>query len=41
MSSEPELTDAAAPTPFTMIAGDPAAVVCEGDVCYVPDRVVE
>lgn len=26
----------AAPTPFTMVAGDPAALVCEGDVCYVP-----
>ena len=41
MSSEAELTDAAAPAPFTIVTGDPAAMLCEGDVCYVPDRVVE
>ena len=29
-------TDAAAPTPFAMIQGDPSAMVCEGDVCYLP-----
>ncbi|WP_448004462.1 hypothetical protein [Agromyces bauzanensis] len=29
-------TDAASPTPFTMVMGDPAAMVCEGDVCYIP-----
>lgn len=23
-------------TPFTMVTGDPAAMVCEGDVCFVP-----
>ena len=28
--------DAPAASPFTVIAGDPAAMVCEGDVCYVP-----
>ncbi|WP_168197165.1 hypothetical protein [Agromyces laixinhei] len=28
--------DAAAPTPFSMIMGDPSAMVCEGDACYVP-----
>ncbi|WP_157008736.1 hypothetical protein [Agromyces laixinhei] len=28
--------DAAAPTPFSMILGDPSAMVCEGDTCYVP-----
>ncbi len=28
--------DAAVPSPFTMVAGDPAAMVCEGDVCIVP-----
>ena len=28
--------DAAAPAPFAMIAGDPSAMVCEGDVCYIP-----
>lgn len=27
---------AVAPSPFTMVAGDPAAMVCEGDVCFVP-----
>ncbi|WP_285289803.1 hypothetical protein [Agromyces sp. ISL-38] len=34
-------TDAAAPSPFTMVAGDPAAMVCEGDVCYVPEAPAE
>ena len=29
-------TDAAAPAPFTMVTGDPAAMVCEGDVCSIP-----
>ena len=28
------LTDAA--SPFTMVPGDPAAMVCEGDVCVIP-----
>jgi hypothetical protein len=28
--------DAAAPAPFTMVTRDPAAMVCEGDVCFVP-----
>jgi hypothetical protein len=23
-------------TPFTMVTGDPAAMVCEGDVCFIP-----
>lgn len=27
---------AAPGTPFTMVTGDPAAMVCEGDVCFVP-----
>lgn len=28
---------AAAPvTPFTMLTGDPNAMVCEDDVCYIP-----
>lgn len=39
MSAEiqsPDATDAAAPAPFTMVTGDPSAMVCEGDVCYVP-----
>lgn len=35
MSGEIRSTDAAAPTPFTMVTGDPA-MVCEGDVCYLP-----
>jgi hypothetical protein len=31
------VTDAAPPAaPFTMVAGDPFAMVCEGDVCYIP-----
>ncbi len=29
-------TDAVSPSPFTMVTGDPAAMVCEGDVCYIP-----
>jgi hypothetical protein len=37
MSAEIQETDAAAPAPFTMVAGDPAAMVCEGDVCYIAD----
>ncbi len=36
-----ESTDAATPTPFTMVSGDPAAMVCEGDVCYIPAPLVE
>jgi hypothetical protein len=36
MSDEIRSTDAPAPTPFTMVGGDPAAVVCEGDVCSLP-----
>jgi hypothetical protein len=36
MSGEVQSTDAAAPAPFTMVTGDPSAMVCEGDVCYVP-----
>jgi hypothetical protein len=31
-------TDAPARAPFAMIAGDASAMVCEGDVCFVPDR---
>jgi len=33
----------AAPSPFTMVTGDPAAMVCEGDVCFVPtaDRAAD
>ncbi|MGI9824761.1 hypothetical protein [Agromyces sp. Marseille-Q5079] len=27
---------AAAASPFTMVTGDPSAMVCEGDVCFVP-----
>jgi hypothetical protein len=41
MNGEVELTDAALPTPFTMVAGDPAAMVCEGDVCYIPGAAGE
>ncbi|QTX04853.1 hypothetical protein [Agromyces archimandritae] len=28
---------AAAPAPFTVLAGDPQAMVCEGDVCFIPE----
>lgn len=27
---------APAVTPFTMVPGDPDAMICEGDVCVVP-----
>jgi hypothetical protein len=33
--------DASAPAPFAMIVGDPSAMVCEGDVCYIPGLPVE
>ncbi len=36
MSGEIRSADAAAPAPFTMVTGDAAAMVCEGDVCVVP-----
>ena len=29
------------PAPFTMVSGDSAAMVCEGDVCYIPQPVIE
>jgi hypothetical protein len=32
----PAEADAPAPAPFAMIGGDPSAMVCEGDVCYIP-----
>lgn len=40
-ATTPQVTDApststAAPAPFTMVTGDPTAMVCEGDVCYIP-----
>jgi hypothetical protein len=41
VSDEPATTDAAAPVPFTMVTGDPAAMACEGDVCFVPSPPVE
>lgn len=29
--------EASAPmTPFSMVSGDPNAMVCDGDVCFVP-----
>jgi len=35
--SEDTATDAATPaTPFTMVPGDPFAMVCDGDVCFIP-----
>ena len=30
------VTDAATAAPFTMVSGDAAAMVCEGDVCFLP-----
>ncbi|SFR78658.1 hypothetical protein SAMN05428970_2416 [Agromyces sp. CF514] len=33
-------TDAAA-SPFTMVTGDPTAMVCEGDVCFIPGASTE
>ncbi|WP_277871073.1 hypothetical protein [Agromyces albus] len=41
MTGEAMTTDAAAPSPFTMVTGDPSAMVCEGDVCYVPGATAE
>ena len=38
--SDIETTDAA-PSPFTMMTGDPAAMVCEGDVCFIPEPARE
>ena len=34
-------TDAPARAPFAMIAGDPSAMACEGDVCFIPVAPVE
>ncbi|GAA1812268.1 hypothetical protein [Agromyces neolithicus] len=39
--TETTATDAPAPAPFAMIAGDASAMVCEGDVCYIPAPSVE
>lgn len=38
-----DMTDAAKPVPFTMVSGAADAMVCEGDVCFIPgaDPVVE
>ena len=36
----PAEADAPAPARFTMIVGDASAMVCEGDVCYIPDLPV-
>jgi len=41
MSENASMTDAAAPSPFTMVTGDPAAMVCEGDVCFIPGAAEE
>lgn len=34
-ASTTSVTDAAT-SPFTMGTGDPSAMVCEGDVCFIP-----
>jgi hypothetical protein len=31
------VTDVATTAPFTMVSGDASAMVCEGDVCFLPD----
>ena len=41
MSGDIQSTDADAAAPFTMVTGDPRAMVCEGDVCYVPGTAGE
>ncbi|WP_438855906.1 hypothetical protein [Agromyces sp. M3QZ16-3] len=38
MNGVPAPTDAA-PAPFTMVVGDPNALVCEGDACVIPSAV--
>ena len=42
-TTDAPMTDAATAgpttTPFTMVTGDASAMVCEGDVCYVPGAV--
>lgn len=35
-STDAPSTSSATPSPFTMVTGDPTAMVCEGDVCYIP-----
>lgn len=35
-SADAPSTSTATPSPFTMVTGDAAAMVCEGDVCYIP-----
>ncbi|MFB9644004.1 hypothetical protein [Agromyces lapidis] len=32
---------AASGSPFTMLPGDAGAMICEGDVCFVPGLSVE
>jgi hypothetical protein len=41
--SEKMIESADAPTaaPFTMVAGDASAMVCEGDVCFIPGAAAE
>ena len=39
--SDASATDVPESAPFTMVSGDPAAMVCEGDVCYIPTPVIE
>ncbi|WP_256461034.1 hypothetical protein [Agromyces larvae] len=34
--SDAPVTDAPLPAPFTMVTGAADAMVCEGDVCFVP-----
>ena len=39
--TEQPTADVPGPGPFTMVPGDPGAMVCEGDVCYLPAPVIE
>jgi hypothetical protein len=39
--SDAPATNVPEPAPFTMVSGDSAAMVCEGDVCYIPTPGME
>ena len=35
-TTDAPVADVAVTAPFTMVSGDASAMVCEGDVCYLP-----
>ena len=35
-TTDAPVTDVATTAPFTMVSGDASAMVCDGDVCYIP-----